>query len=77
MRWFHITVIGALAIAILIFALQNLQSVTLAFLGFGMSAPLTVVIIVIYLLGMATGGSAWSLIRWAWQGSKHPTATPK
>ena len=33
MRWFHITVIAVLAIAILIFALQNLQSVTVAFLG--------------------------------------------
>jgi hypothetical protein len=25
---------------------------------------------VIYLLGMATGGSAWALMRWAVEGSK-------
>ncbi len=37
MRWFHITVIAVLAIAFLIFALQNLQSVTVAFLGFGIT----------------------------------------
>ena len=74
MRWFHTTVIAVLAVAILIFALQNLQSVTVAFLGFSITAPLAVVFIVVYLLGMATGGSAWSLVRWAWQGSRHPTA---
>ena len=75
MRWFHITVIVVLAIVFLIFALQNLQAVTVAFLGFSFTTPLTVLFIVVYLLGMATGGSAWSLVRWAWQGSRHPTTT--
>ena len=77
MRWFHTTVTAVFAIAILIFALQNLQSVAVAFLGFSISAPLAVLFIVIYLLGMATGGSAWSLVRWAWQGSRHSTAAPQ
>jgi len=71
MRWFHMTVVAVLAVALLIFALQNLQSVTVAFLGFSISAPLAILFIVIYLLGMATGGSIWSLARWAWQGSRH------
>lgn len=75
MRWLHITVVAVVAIAFLIFALQNLQLVTAAFLGFSFTAPLAILFIVVYLLGMATGGSAWSLIRWAWQGSRQPTAT--
>ena len=74
MRWFHTIVIAVLAIAVLIFALQNLQSVTVDFLGFSLSAPLAVLFVIVYLLGMATGGSAWALIRWAWQGSRRPTA---
>jgi uncharacterized integral membrane protein len=63
MRWVHTAVIAVLAIAFVIFAFQNLQSVTVAFLGFSMTLPLAILFIVIYLLGMATGGSAWSLIR--------------
>jgi len=70
MRWFHMTVVAVLAIALLIFALQNLQSVTVAFLGFSITMPLAILFIVIYLLGMATGGSIWSLARWAWQGAR-------
>jgi lipopolysaccharide assembly protein A len=70
MRWIYLAVIGAVAAATLIFALQNLQSVTISFLGLSISAPLALLVIVIYLIGMATGGSAWALLRWAVQGSK-------
>jgi putative membrane protein len=77
MRWVHTAVIIVLAVAFLIFALQNLQSVTVAFLGFGITAPLAVLFLVIYLLGMATGGSARALIRWAWQGSRQPEVAQK
>jgi putative membrane protein len=77
MRWVHTAVIVVLAVAFLIFALQNLQSVTVAFLGFGITAPLAVLFLVIYLLGMATGGSALALIRWAWQGSRQPEVAQK
>ena len=70
MRWVYLAVIAVLALAILIFALQNFQSITVSFLRLQLSAPLAVLIVLIYLLGMATGGSAWALVRWAWQGSK-------
>jgi uncharacterized integral membrane protein len=72
MRWFHITLIAILGIATVIFALQNLQSVTVTFLNFRVSAPLAVLIAVFYVLGMFTGGSLWSLVRWALDGSKKP-----
>ena len=70
MRWIHITVIVVLVAAMLIFAVQNFQSVTVTFLNFRISAPLSVLMIVIYVLGMATGGSLWALLRWAYEGSK-------
>jgi uncharacterized integral membrane protein len=72
MRWFHIAVIVVLAAAMLIFAIQNFQTVSVSFLSFGISAPLAVLAVVIYLLGMATGGSVWALIRWALEGSRRP-----
>ena len=73
MRWFHIIVIAVLAIAVLIFAFENLQSITVGFLGFSITAPLAVLFVIIYLLGMATGSSVWALIRWAWEGSRKGT----
>ena len=70
MRWVYLAVIVILALATLIFALQNFQSVTVSFLRLQLSSPLAVLIIIVYVLGMATGGSAWALMRWAWQGSR-------
>jgi uncharacterized integral membrane protein len=70
MRWLHITVIAVLVAATLTFAVQNFQSVTVSFLNFRVSAPLALLIAIVYLLGMATGGSAWALMRWAYEGSK-------
>lgn len=75
MRWFYMGVIAILAAAIVIFALQNLQTVTVAFLGLRLNAPLAVLVAVVYVLGMATGGSLWALFRWAVEGYKGP-ATP-
>lgn len=72
MRWAHITVIVIFVAATLIFALQNFQIVTVAFLGLRFSAPLALWVAVIYLLGMATGGSTWALMRWAVRGPKPP-----
>jgi putative membrane protein len=70
MRWVYLAVIAILVLVTLIFASQNFQSVTVSFLRLQLNAPLAVLIVLIYLLGMATGGSAWALLRWAWKGSK-------
>ncbi len=63
MRWLHITIIILFAAATLIFALQNFTIVTMAFLGFSIRAPLAVLVAVVYVLGMVTGGSLWALLR--------------
>ena len=65
MRWIHTAVIVVLIAGTLIFAIQNLQDVTVSFLTLKMSAPLAVLVMLVYVLGMFTGGSAWALIRWA------------
>jgi uncharacterized integral membrane protein len=56
--------------AIVVFALQNLAAVTMTFLGFSVRAPLAVMVAVVYLLGMVTGGSLWALLRRSIEGSK-------
>ncbi len=74
MRWLHTAVIVILAAAILIFVAQNFQSVTVAFLGLRFSLPLSLLALIIYALGLITGGSVWALVRWAWVGARanHP-----
>jgi uncharacterized integral membrane protein len=70
MRWFHLTVIVLFVLAMVIFVFQNFQTVTMSFLGITARVPMAMLVVVIYLLGMATGGSLISLLRWAYQGSR-------
>jgi lipopolysaccharide assembly protein A len=70
MRWFHIIVVVLFALATGVFAFQNLQTVTLAFLGFSIGAPLALLVVIIYMLGMVTGGSLFALIRRSIAGSR-------
>ena len=70
MRWIYLAFIILFAIATLVFAVQNLEIVTMTFLGFNVRAPLGLLTIVIYLLGAATGGSLLALLRRSYQGSK-------
>jgi putative membrane protein len=69
MRWVHIVVIALLATATFIFAIQNFEIVTMSFLGFGVRAPLALLVAIVYVLGMATGGSLWALLRRSFHGS--------
>ena len=72
MRWVHLAVVILFALATLIFAVQNFQTVTIAFLGFSVSLPLALQAVIIYLVGMATGGSLFSLLRRSLAGSRGP-----
>jgi len=63
MRWFHLTVIVLLAAATIVFAVQNFENVTVTFLRLSARAPLALLVAIIYLLGMATGGSLLALLR--------------
>ena len=57
MRWVYLAFIILFAIATLVFAMQNLEIVTMTFLGINVRVPLALQTIVVYLLGTATGGS--------------------
>jgi uncharacterized integral membrane protein len=70
MRWLHFIIVVLFALATAVFAFQNLQTVTLAFLGFSVGAPLALLVVIIYVLGMVTGGSLFALIRRSIAGSR-------
>ena len=63
MRWVYLTVIVVFLSAVVLFAVQNVQPTTMAFLGFSVRAPLAVMVTVIYVLGALTGGSLLALMR--------------
>jgi lipopolysaccharide assembly protein A len=63
MRWIYLAIIVLFAVAVLIFAFQNLETVTASFLGFSISAPVAMMIFVVYILGAVTGGSLFALLR--------------
>jgi putative membrane protein len=70
MRWINFAVITIFAATLLIFAAQNFQTVAVYFLTFKMSAPQAVLIVVIYILGMVTGGGLGASIRQAFEGAR-------
>jgi lipopolysaccharide assembly protein A len=70
MRWFYLAVIVLFAAATIIFALQNFEIVTISFLGSNLRVPLALLVAVVYLLGAATGGSLFALLRRSYQGSR-------
>jgi lipopolysaccharide assembly protein A len=70
MRLLHLLVVMLFAAAVLIFVVQNFTIVTMSFFGFSARAPLALLVALVYVLGMATGGSLWSLLRRSFQGSR-------
>lgn len=70
MRWIYLAIIILFAVATVIFALQNFEIVTMSFLSFSARAPLALVIAVVYLVGAATGGSLFALLRRSYEGSR-------
>ena len=74
MRWIHLGIIILFALATIIFALQNFEIVTMSLLGFNAGVPLALVVAIAYLLGAATGGSLFALLRRSYEGSRQTMA---
>ena len=70
MRWIYLAVIILFAAATIIFVAQNFEIVTISFLGFNARVPLALLVVIVYLLGAATGGSLFALLRRSYEGSR-------
>jgi uncharacterized integral membrane protein len=72
MRWINLSVVILFVAFTLVLSVQNLEIVTMSFLSFNVRAPLALIVAVFYVLGMATGGSLWALLRRSIQASRRP-----
>jgi uncharacterized integral membrane protein len=70
MRWIHLGIIILFALATVIFVLQNFEIVTMSLFGFNGRLPLALAVAIAYLLGAATGGSLFALLRRSYEGSR-------
>jgi len=73
MRWLHLAVIVLFAAVTAVFAMQNVQSVTVSFFRIGAQMPLAFLVAIIYLLGALTGGSLFALLRRSFEGARRRT----
>ncbi|MCU0304429.1 MAG: hypothetical protein MUC56_10270 [Thermoanaerobaculales bacterium] len=63
MKYVYIALIVVLTAAVLLFKIQNLEQVTVSFLSVSFTLPVSVLLILVYALGMLTGGSLLALVR--------------
>ena len=75
MRWIHLAIIIVFVAVVIIFAAQNLDSVTIIFLSSSIRAPIALVTTAVYILGAITGSSLLALIRRSVKGAR-PARVP-
>lgn len=59
----HLVITSVLVVLALVIALQNLEHVTVDFLTVSATLPLALLVVIVYALGVATGGSVLALLR--------------
>ena len=65
MRYVYMALIAAFAAIVILFKFQNLETVTVSLFSASVSMPVGVLVCLIYVLGMLTGGFLLALMR-AW-----------
>ncbi len=70
MRFIYLALLILFAGVTVLFALQNLETITVSFLNWSVTLPIAVVVIGAYALGMASGGSVLAFLRWTLGRSK-------
>jgi len=63
MRYVYMALIAILAAIIILFKVQNLESVTVSLFSASVALPVSVLVLLIYVLGMLTGGFLLALVR--------------
>lgn len=63
MRYFYIGVIVVFTALVLLFKFQNLESATVSLLSASITLPVSILVFVIYVLGMLTGGCLLALLK--------------
>jgi lipopolysaccharide assembly protein A len=73
MRFVYMALIGLFAAVVILFKVQNLESVTVSLFSRSATLPVSVLVLLIYLLGMLTGGFLLALVRsWVRGATRRP-----
>ncbi len=72
LRYVYIGLFVLVTLAMFLFKVQNLESVTISFLTMSITLPLSVAVVVVYFLGMVSGGSLIAGVRSLFQKAKGP-----
>jgi lipopolysaccharide assembly protein A len=67
MRWVYLVLLVVIVTVIVVFVAQNRDNQTLMFFNQSITAPLYAFFIVVYLLGMWTGGTVVGFVKRAYQ----------
>lgn len=62
-RYLYIALIVILAGIVLLFKIQNMDSVTVSLFSMSVTLPTSVMVLLVYILGMFTGGFVLGLLR--------------
>lgn len=65
MRYVYMGLIALFAAIVILFKVQNLDSVTVSLFTVSVTLPVSVLVLLIYILGMLTGGFLLAMMR-AW-----------
>lgn len=74
MRYFYIGLIVAFTALVLLFKVQNLETVTVSLFSASMTLSVSTLVLLIYVLGMLTGGFLWTLLRGLFRRATRPVA---
>ncbi len=77
MKIFYSIVLSVVAVLIAVFALQNLQTTTVSLFNWKLTLPISIMVIGIYFLGMASGSALLAFIRGTWRRVKKPAVLEK
>jgi uncharacterized integral membrane protein len=72
MRYVYMLLIALIAGIMLLFKVQNLDTVTVTLLSMNFSMPVSILVVLIYVLGMFTGGFVLQLVRTLMRGARAP-----
>lgn len=62
-RYLYIALIVIFAGVVLLFKIQNMESVTVSLFSMSVTLPTSVLVLLVYVLGMLTGGFVLGLLR--------------
>ena len=72
MRYIYMVLIALMVGIVVLFKVQNLETVTVTLLSMNFSMPVSIMVLLIYALGMFTGGFLLQLVRKLMRGARAP-----